>query len=570
MDSKRPWYSKFFKTSDAVSAPSREDAELPTVQNTEAKPKTTINARQLAGIGLQRAGGYIEEGTVRDLRGSRGRRVFAEMSDQSAVIGSALLAIEMLIRKMPWQVKPGSSDPVEIQRAEAVASMMTDMSHAWPEFIAEILTMLVFGWSYLEIVYKKRLGPDETDSRYRSRFNDGLIGWRKFVLVPQNTLQRWEFDDEGGIAGLWQLSSNDSIKEVFVPIEKALLFRTKQNKSNPEGRSLLYNAYYPWIFTKRIMEVEGIGVERDLAGLPFAGVPPELLDVNASAEDKALLEAVKSVVVNTRRNSQEGVIFPLSYDENGKPEYDFKLLSTGGMRQFDTGKIIERYERRIAMSLLSDFILMGHERVGSLALSRDKTTLIGRALSGVVDSIAAVLNRHAVPRLYALNGWSSETPCQFHPGDLENQDIKTLGAYVKNLMSVGALTPDPGLEDALRDLGGLPPIDPAYVLAPHQPMDPNAMVDANGDPVDENGDPINPDDVPSTDNPDNTDEGSRSQKPGQGGQDDGSQTPRAKPVYPGLPRQLRPKVPGQGLPMRRSADTQALLKLIKARETGHE
>ena len=36
---------------------------------------------------------------------------------------------------------------------------------------------------------------------------------------------------------------------------------------------------------------------------------------------------------------------------NGKPLYDLKLLTTGGSRQFDTDKVIQRYDHRIAMSL---------------------------------------------------------------------------------------------------------------------------------------------------------------------------------------------------------------------------
>ena len=48
--------------------------------------------------------------------------------------------------------------------------------------------------------------------------------------------------------------------------------------------------------------------------------------------------------------------------------YDLKLLSTGGRRQFDTNAIIARYDARIAMSCLADFILLGHDKVGTLAL----------------------------------------------------------------------------------------------------------------------------------------------------------------------------------------------------------
>ena len=39
---------------------------------------------------------------------------------------------------------------------------------------------------------------------------------------------------------------------------------------NPEGRSILRNAYFSWYFEKKIAEIEGIGIARDLAGLPRA------------------------------------------------------------------------------------------------------------------------------------------------------------------------------------------------------------------------------------------------------------------------------------------------------------
>ena len=45
---------------------------------------------------------------------------------------------------------------------------------------------------------------------------------------------------------------------------------------------------------------------------------------------------------------------------------------TGGRRQFDTDTIIKRYELRIAQSVLADMILIGHEAVGSYALSQQQ------------------------------------------------------------------------------------------------------------------------------------------------------------------------------------------------------
>ncbi len=70
------------------------------------------------------------------------------------------------------------------------------------------------------------------------------------------------------------------------------------------------------------------------------------------------------------------------------------------LEQQDTDKILERYERRTAMPLPNHVLLMTHVRVGSLGLSRDKTTLIGRALAGMLQTIASVINRQLVPTIY--------------------------------------------------------------------------------------------------------------------------------------------------------------------------
>jgi hypothetical protein len=437
---------------------------------TKSKPDLS----QIASPGLDFSGGLVYDSTIRELQGPRQFRIYREMADHSAVIGGCLLAFEMLIRKVKWTVEPGDASSEEQERAEIIQSFLDDMSVSWPDTVTEILSMLVYGWSYMEVVYKIRKGPDEKDSRYHSRFSDGVVGWRKWALVPQETLHSWEWDKEGGLQALIQSGPPD-YKQRRIPIDKALLFRTKAARNNPQGRSLLLNAYYPWQMAKRTMEYEAIGVERDLAGLPMALIPPDYLDPNATAEEKAMLEAIKKLVTGVRQNEHAGIVFPMAWDDENNPMFEFRLIASAGMKQADTNKIIERYERRMAMSMLADVILMGHERVGSLALSRDKTTLIGRAIAGILQSIAAVINRHAIPQIYRLNGWKMEHPARFVPGDIENADIKNLGNYVQKLVSVGAITPDPDLEASLRESGGLPLIDPEWQLGRDERLLPGQM-----------------------------------------------------------------------------------------------
>jgi hypothetical protein len=111
--------------------------------------------------------------------------------------------------------------------------------------------------------------PHQKDGKTRSKYTDGKIGWRKMPIRSQETLQRWVFDESGGNMGMVQLAP-PKYETTFLPIEKCLLFRSTTIKNNPEGRSFLRNAYRPWFYKKRLEEIEGIGIERDLAGLPVA------------------------------------------------------------------------------------------------------------------------------------------------------------------------------------------------------------------------------------------------------------------------------------------------------------
>lgn len=155
-------------------------------------------------------------------------------------------------------------------------------------------------------------------------------------------------------------------------------------------------------------------------------------------------------------------MLPLAYDENGNKAYEFELLSTQGRRSFDTGAIVTRYNQQKAMSLLADFILLGHENVGSFALSSDKTELFSVALESILDNIEDVLNRYAIPRLLKVNGIEAGAGMpQFRHGDIEKPDLANLIQYVQGLANSGApIFPDILLENHMRGLADLPLISP--------------------------------------------------------------------------------------------------------------
>ena len=409
--------------------------------------------RELGATGLSRDGGVVRDEYLRELQGDRWLSVVREMGNDP-IVGAILFAVEMLLRRVPVNVQPADQSSAAQEQAQFVEECIGDMSTDWADTLAEILTMLPYGWAYMEIVYKQR-GGDVDAPEQRSKYSDGRIAWRKWSIRGQETRERWEFDDTGGVQGMWQRTDTSS---VLIPIEKALLFRTTQRKSNPEGRSVLRSAYRPWYFKRNIENIEGIGIERDLAGLPVAKVPPGVLAAETDAE-RAQLAAIKEIVTNIRRDEQEGVIWPLVRDDNGNELYTLELLSTGGERQFDTGAIIQRYEQRIAMSVLADFILLGHEAVGSYALSATKASMFKSALQAWLTSIAGVINAHAIPRLLRLNGMDVTLAPQFTFGAVGDVDIETVIAFVKDMGAAGmSFFPSPELENKLRGDVGLPPL----------------------------------------------------------------------------------------------------------------
>lgn len=405
---------------------------------------------EIGRIGQKRYGGTFYEEFLRELRGKKGIETYREMAENDDTIGAILFAVEMLIRQASWNVEPGGDTPQDKEAAEFVEQCMHDMQDTWTDTISEILSFLTYGWSFHEIVYKRRMGKTR-DQKTRSKYNDGLIGWRKLPIRAQETLYQWEYDDEDNLIAMTQLPP-PNYGLITIPMDKAMLFRTKSRKGNPEGRSILRNAYRSWYFKRRIQEYEGIGIERDLAGLPVFTAPEDIAIWDEDDPDMVKLRTgMEAMVQKIRVDELAGIVKPHGFE--------FELLNSGGSKQFDTNAIIQRYDTGMAMTVLADFIFLGHQQVGSFALSSDKTELFSMAIGAYLDIICETFNSQGIPQLIDVNGSHfdgiTDYPKLAH-GDIENADIQKLASYIKDMTGVGILVPDDGLEDYVREAAGLP------------------------------------------------------------------------------------------------------------------
>lgn len=406
--------------------------------------------KEYGRIGQNRWDGVFSEEFLPELNGLKGIKVYREMERNDDTIGAIMFAIKMLIRQAAWSVEPGGESAKDREATEFVVSCMGDMQSTWTDTISEILSFLPYGWSFHEIVYKRRMGKSRKRS-ISSKYSDGLIGWQKLPVRSQDTLYRWEYDDKDNLLGMTQMPPPD-YGLLTIPIQKAMLFRTESAKDNPEGRSILRNAYRSWYFKRRIQEIEAVGIERDLAGLPVIYGPDglDLWDPDDPDSMRIYAELVK-MVKNIRRNEYEGLVLPSGYKA--------ELLSTGGDRQFDTNAIINRYDTKIAMTVIADFLMLGHQQVGSFALSSDKTELFSVAIGAFMDIICETFNNQGIPALIDINGSHFEGITDYPKlthGDIEDMDISKLSAFIKDMTGVGILIPDEALEDHIRRAAHLP------------------------------------------------------------------------------------------------------------------
>jgi len=375
--------------------------------------------------GLNRFANYIYEEFLPQLRYPfQAAKIYQEMSENDPTIGSILYMTEQLVRKCEWWVKPASGSDEDKAAAQFVFECMNDMSTSWKDTINEILSMFVYGFSFHEVIYKIRRGPTEKNGKYRSLYTDGKIGWREIPIRSQSTLYGWRFAEDSKAVSFIQWAPPHYIL-TEIPFSKGLLFTTKSIRSNPQGRSLLRNAYRPWYFKKRIEEIEGIGIERDLAGLPVLQ-PPETVNIwdKNNPQSVALLQQAEQLVRTIKRDAAEGIVIPFGWD--------LKLLSTGGTRQFDTNQIVNRYDQRIAITMLADLVMLGSDKVGSFALGEVKKSLMANAIEAFIQNIASVFNKFAVIPLLEMNGFKCPNGYpEITPDEIEAPSLEDVARIFK-------------------------------------------------------------------------------------------------------------------------------------------
>jgi hypothetical protein len=439
--------------------------------------------QEIGSPGLKEFGGWLQEEFLTELRGQQGALRYREMVDNCPAVDVALTTMKNIAiraiqdgRVEPWEGKGGEDET----RAEYVTEALEDMAHSRVDMDYDALSMIEYGYSPLELVYKRRAGYKRDEER-SSRFNDGGVGWSKVVLRAQESVQNWVFDEPGRkLLGMVQLPA-PTYQQVEIPIDRLALFRTSSSKGNPEGRSLLRAAYFAWKFFKRGTAMGWVGAERDVTGIPVLKGPAELFNASPSSEAAAALAKLKQIGENVRNDEQSCVVIPSDVDPETKvPLYAFELVSSPGSKIMDVPAMTRDQERQILMVLFSDFLLMGHEKIGTQALFSGRMNLYAMQLDSLLDRYDEVLNRQMIPRLALLNAWPMDRLPQFRHGRVTETGLAELGAFLQQYTAAGGLL-DPKLDAFVREQAGWPEPEEEWVIKP--PQEQPAALNPDGTPA---------------------------------------------------------------------------------------
>lgn len=412
------------------------------------KQTPTETTKAIGVPGLTLWGGMIMQEWMPDLSDrTRRYKVFQEMERDSTV--SALIkAILMPLLAAEFDIDPvPEADETDEQSAEFIESCLYDMNgYTWRKHQRDMLSAMTYGWACSEIVLKKRLGLDADPP---SLYNDGRLGIKILDPRGQMTLNGWQMTPEFDIEAMIQDDPNGLDKKT-IPYWKLIHVAYNARNRNPEGLSPLMECYRAWRFKTNIEAIEGIGIERDLAGLPVIRLP-----YNATGADAA---KAQEIVNRIRMDEQAGIVLPSpKTPDKDAQKWELSLLQGAGGKMYDARETIQGYIKQILMTFFAQFLTLGMDKVGTQALVEGSQDFFSLALVGIQQEYMEMWDQQLIPFLYAVNNLPHPrgyAKTNWHPPG--KSDIQGLAQTLNLLVQARVITPEATLEDHMRGAMGLP------------------------------------------------------------------------------------------------------------------
>jgi hypothetical protein len=319
----------------------------------------------------------------------------------------------------------------------------------WDDHLRLALLMLPFGHSPFAIRYEVAGNP--------MRAQLAELAER----LPQ-TITDIETNDDGSLKGIYQNGYTANGKPRLIPAKDLLWYAHEREGAAWQGRSMIAESYGPWLLKHEMWRVLGQSSRRFGMGIPEVqtGPNPTPADVTTAAE----------IASRFRSGDQTGAGVP-----NG---WSFNLKGMSGSTP-DTMGFINYLDAQIATSVLAEVLNLDTSANGSRALGDTVIGLLQMSWGAVAREITGPATKLNI-QIVDYNFGEDEPVPAILCTDINRPEVTS--EAISALVTCGALTPDLGMENDLRNRYQLPVIqDSARQTArTPAPVEPPAPMPAPG------------------------------------------------------------------------------------------
>lgn len=428
-----------------------------------------------------------------ELRGKQLYTTFDNMITNAVIVGASVRYFQNLVGGTGWSITADEEAGEDGQRAaEIVEDGLINAqleSMPWSSVVRKAALYRFYGFSAHE--WKLRRRP-----------RDGMMVYADIQHRPQYTVELWDVPDDGGRFSGFAQRAYGKGKLYYVARDQMFYCVDNTLNDNPDGLGLLRHVAE---HTRRLAEYEkyeGYGYQSDLRGMPVGRVPGK--ELKKSAEGKpdgwfdAQVAAVNQLVANHFKTANQGLVLDSEpyRDTQGNPtssipKWAIELIKSESNGLADIHVVIERLNREIARVLGMEFLMLGGDGKGSLALSRDKTSMFASMLEATLSEMANAAMHDLVYPLLRYNGLDPELCAPVVQADpIATERVEAAVAALVGLAQAGAVMQpdDPAINQIRRrlHLADQPeiPIDLLTSMkAPRNPDGSPTFQDENGNPV---------------------------------------------------------------------------------------
>ena len=419
-------------------------------------PTVRTSPRISLGVsGTTAFGGFVQSNERNaKLIGFRRYETFTDILVNASIVGACIRLFLNLIAKADWTVEPVDDSAEAKAHAEMLeAWLIDDPETSWRRIVRRSAAYVFYGFSIQEWTMKPK---------------DGVLTFKDIAPRAQKTIERWAVEHSGEVHGVWQRSPHTG-QEIFLPRNRIVYLVDDSLNDSPEGLGILRHMVDPAARLKKLHNLETMGFETDLGGIPIGRAPLQnlseqiLAETITAADAEKSLEALRSFLKKPVRTPDKSLILDSAVyageDDAASPsqvhQWGIDLLEAEAKGLDAVHTAIERTNRDLARIMGCEQLLLGGDGAGSFALSEQKAAQLFLIIDATLNEIADSYERDLVVPIWNLNGLDPDLMPELKPASPSFNDVGEITVALRDLATAGAiiLPNDPVVRDIYGRLG---------------------------------------------------------------------------------------------------------------------